>query len=151
LENEYKKINIIKDLTNQSINPYDTSGMVLNNQEKKCVLIYDDDLEILFLCKAILSKSNYRIETLTRCENVIEDITRLKPDIILMDLWIPEIGGEKATDKIKKNSETQHIPILIFSANPEIETICKKVNANGYIEKPFDIISFKETIKENIL
>ena len=68
-----------------------------------------------------------------------------------MDLWIPEIGGEKAIDIVKKNPVTQHIPMLIFSANAEIEAICKRVNANGFIEKPFDIIRFKETIQEKML
>lgn len=139
------------DTTYQSGQPEFSSGMELDVQEKKCVLIYDDDLEILFLCKAILSKSNYRVETLSRCENVLADIVRIKPDIILMDLWIPEIGGEKAIDIVKKNPETQHIPMIIFSANAEIETICKKVNANGFIEKPFDISNFKETIQQKML
>ena len=41
---------------------------------EKCILIYEDDPEILFLCKKILSKSKYRVETLSRCENVISDI-----------------------------------------------------------------------------
>lgn len=144
-------MNATEDLTKQSIHPDDSSENVLNSPKNKCILIYDDDLEILFLCKAILSKSSYQVETLSRCDNVIEDIARIKPDIILMDLWIPEIGGEKAIDIVKKNPVTQHIPMLIFSANAEIEAICKKVNANGFIEKPFDISSFKEKIQQLIL
>ena len=131
--------------------PNHSSDSLLNNPKIKCVLIYDDDVEILFLCNAILSKSNYRVETLSRCDNVLEDVDRIKPDIILMDLWIPEIGGEKAIDIVKKNPATQHIPVLIFSANAEIEAICKKVNANGYIEKPFDISRFKEKIQQLVL
>ena len=137
--------------TKQSVHPANSAGKGINSFGKKCVLIYDDDLEILFLCKAILSKNNYRIETLSRCENVLEDIASLEPDIILMDLWIPEIGGEKAIDIVKKNPQTKHIPMLIFSANAEIAAICKKVNANGFIEKPFDIGSFNTTIKQHIL
>jgi DNA-binding NtrC family response regulator len=118
----------------------------------KCVLIYDDDAEILFLCKAILTKKNqYRVEALSRCENVIHDIKRIKPDIILMDLWIPEIGGEKAVTAMKKDPSTCHIPVIIFSANAEVSTISKKVKANGYIEKPFDISTFSEMIEKNIL
>ncbi len=117
----------------------------------KCVLIYDDDLEILFLCKAILAKKQYRVETLSRCENVLADIAIIKPDIILMDLWIPEIGGEKAITILKENDSTRHIPVIIFSANAEIETICKKIHANAFIEKPFDIASFTEVIQKNIL
>jgi DNA-binding response OmpR family regulator len=118
---------------------------------KKCVLIYDDDLEILFLCKAILAKKQYRVETLSRCENVLNDIAVIKPDIVLMDLWIPEIGGERAVTMMKENPATQNIPVILFSANTEIKEICKKINADGYIEKPFDITMFKESIEKTIL
>ena len=117
---------------------------------EKCILIYEDDQEILFLCKKILSKCKYRVETLSRCENVISDIDSIKPNLILMDLWIPEIGGEKAITMIKENPTTCHIPVLLFSANADIEEICNKINANGYIEKPFDINTLIQTIEKNI-
>ena len=117
---------------------------------EKCILIYEDNPEILFLCKKILSKSKYRVETLLRCENVIADIDLIKPNLILMDLWIPEIGGEKATAMLKENPATCNIPVLLFSANADIEEICNKINANGYIEKPFDINTLLQTIEKNI-
>ena len=116
----------------------------------KCILIYEDDLEILFLCKKLLSKNHYRVETLSRCENVIGDIEHLKPDLILMDLWIPEIGGEKAVSLIKENASISHIPVILFSANADLKNISKRINANGYIQKPFDINTFNAMIEQNI-
>lgn len=119
--------------------------------EKKCVLIYDDDLEILNVCKAILDSSNYRVETIPTCENIISDIHKIKPDIILMDLWIPTIGGENAIRCMRGDAEAKDIPVVLFSANDEIEKISERVNATSYLKKPFDIHSFRETIEENIL
>ena len=116
---------------------------------KKNILIYDDDEEILFLCKAILAKNGFVVDTLSICENVISDIQAFKPDVILMDLWIPVMGGEKAIEVIKNNEATKNIPVLIFSANADIKEIYKKVNAEGYIEKPFSISTFIETIKRH--
>ena len=118
---------------------------------KKCVLIYDDNESILFLCKAILAKSDYRVETMLRCENVIMDVGRIKPDIILMDLWIPEIGGELSIKMLKENPDTKHIPVIIFSANSELKEICKRINADGFLEKPFEIALMKETVEKHIL
>ena len=112
----------------------------------KCILIYDDNMEILFLCKSILRKTDYRVETRSRCETVIEDVASLRPDLILMDLWIPEIGGEKAVTILKHDPATAHVPILLFSANAEIKDIAEKVKADGYIEKPFDVLGFKAQI-----
>ena len=101
-----------------------------NNQEK-CILIYEDDEEILFLCKTILQKNSYRVETMSRCEDVIADISRIQPHLILMDLWIPEIGGEQAIAIIKENAATKHLPVLVFSANAELKEICKKIITTG--------------------
>ncbi len=113
--------------------------------------MYDDDTEILFLCTAILSNKKYRLETRTRCENVIEDIALIQPDLILMDLWIPNIGGEAAIQALKQNADTRHIPILLFSANADIASISQKIHADGYIEKPFEIVHFKEMIERHTL
>ena len=116
---------------------------------KKNILIYDDDEEILLLCKAILTKNDFSVAALSICENVLNDIQAFKPDVILMDLWIPVMGGEKAIEIIKNNEATKNIPVLIFSANTDIKQIFKKVNAEGYIEKPFTISKFIETIKRH--
>lgn len=116
---------------------------------KKNILIYDDDEEILLLCKAILSKYNFVVETFSICENILSDIQTFKPHIILMDLWIPLIGGEKAIEIMKQNESTKQTPVLIFSANADIMEISKKVNANGYIEKPFTVSTFIETIQKH--
>ncbi len=117
---------------------------------KKTILIYDDDPEILLLCKAILSRFDYTPETLIKCDNIVNDIQSFKPDLILMDLWIPVIGGEKAIAIMKQNEESKHIPVLIFSANVDIKDISQKVGADGYIEKPFTVNSFIETIQKHI-
>lgn len=118
---------------------------------QKCVLIYDDDVEILMVCKAILVNQNYRVEAFATCENIIRDIDIVKPDIILMDLWIPKIGGENAVNLMHNNPLTKHIPVVLFSANDEIEKITKRINANGYLKKPFDISTFRKMIEDKIL
>ncbi|MDZ7896414.1 MAG: response regulator [Arcicella sp.] len=117
---------------------------------KKNILIYDDDAEILFLCKTILSKYDFNVETLSRCDDVLSDIIKYNPNFILMDLWIPEMGGEKAVKLIKENDATKHISVFLFSANADIQEICKKVNANGYIEKPFDLKAFVNVIESHV-
>ena len=82
---------------------------------KKNILIYDDDEEILFLCKAILGKFGFIVETLSRCENILNDIKSKQPHLILMDLWIPEDGGEKAIATLKENEATKTLSKFIYS------------------------------------
>lgn len=118
---------------------------------QKCVLIYDDDVEILMVCRTILENRSYRVETIATCENIIKDTETIKPDIILMDLWIPKTGGENAIILLHSNPSSKHIPVILFSANDEIEKISKRINTNGYLKKPFDISVFVEIIEKNIL
>jgi CheY-like chemotaxis protein len=118
---------------------------------KKCILIFDDDQEILSVSKIILEQRNYRVETKTCCDNIIQNINLVKPDLILMDLWMPQVGGENAIKLIKNNGETRHIPVILFSANAEITQICDRSNANGFIKKPFKIATFLSVIEKNIL
>ena len=115
---------------------------------QKCILIYDDDTEILMLCRMILQKQNYRVETRTTCDDIIDDIKSIEPDVILMDLWIPKCGGEKAISIMRENAVSKQIPVLLFSANDEIDKISKKTGANGYVQKPFDIVHFKQEIEK---
>jgi DNA-binding NtrC family response regulator len=117
----------------------------------KLILIYDDDVEILSLCKIILERQSYRVETRSYCDDIIDDIDLLNPDIILMDLWIPEIGGENAIYLMKNNKNTKHLPIILFSANAEIEQIYKRTDANAYLKKPFNVADLINTIAKNIL
>ncbi|MDP4283199.1 MAG: response regulator [Bacteroidota bacterium] len=117
---------------------------------KKCILIFDDDPEILLVCKIILEKRNYQVETRLFCDDIIEDIGLVKPDIILMDLWIPTIGGEKAISLMKNNNATGHIPVILFSANTDIIAIVNRTNANGFLQKPFDINTLLGIVENTI-
>ncbi len=117
---------------------------------KKCILICDDDLDILELCRYILEKNDYRVETFSNYNDVIGHIDEIQPDIMLIDLWMPGIGGEEAAIKLKSDKATSHIPLLLFSANNEIDQIALSVNANGYIRKPFDTNDILTVIEKNI-
>jgi DNA-binding NtrC family response regulator len=117
---------------------------------KQCILVYEDDQDLLDLSKMILEQRNYQVETRLYCDDIISDISLVKPDLILMDLWIPEIGGENAIKLMKNHKATQHIPVILFSANVGIEDIFKRTNADGFIKKPFEIHEFIDTIERNI-
>lgn len=118
---------------------------------KKCILIFDDEANILEVCRIILENQNYHVETRASFNGLIKDINEVNPDLILMDLWIPEISGEKAIEMIKNNETTRHIPVILFSANTDIEHIFRRTKANGFLRKPFEIPLLLAIIKKNIL
>ena len=115
----------------------------------KGVLIYDDDPEILFVSGKILAKHNFNVQTRLRCDEIIKDIAAIKPDIILMDLWIPDMGGENAIGLMKKDSFCKNIPVIDFSANSNIEQISRQIQATGFIKKPFEIENLVKVVIDN--
>lgn len=122
------------------------SRLIMNKE----VLIYDDDPEILFVSRKILEKQNYKVQTRLRCDNIIKDIAAIKPDIVLMDLWIPDIGGENAIILMKKDNFCKNIPVVVFSANSNIEQISRNIHATDFIKKPFEIEDFVKIVAKNI-
>lgn len=116
---------------------------------KKTILICDDDKDILELCTFILIK-NYHIKTAPEINNARYLIREKQPDLVLMDLWIPKIGGEAALSELKNDPDTASIPVILFSANEKIQTIATHLNADGYIKKPFSVQYLKNYINEKL-
>ena len=111
----------------------------MNNELKKKVLICDDDADILFICSYIFEKQGIEVITRTHCNNIVETVRDVKPDVILMDNWIPDSGGIVASRSIKEDIDLNHIPIIYFSANNDIQALANEAGADAYLAKPFDL------------
>jgi CheY-like chemotaxis protein len=116
----------------------------------KCVLICDDDTEIVNVCTIILKKKGYEVITTQTSENIFDMVENKRPDLILMDLWIPEMGGEAATVKLKQNPETKDIPIILFSAHNDVEQVAKRIHAEGFLPKPFRISELEDVLNKHL-
>ena len=116
----------------------------------KKILMFEDDAFTAELNEYLLADRNYNVQNRYNVDHVLDDITDFSPDIILMDLRIPSIGGDKAIEVIKNNDNTKHIPIILYSADVRIENIANEVSADACLKKPFDIDEFVDLIEEKI-
>lgn len=105
---------------------------------KKRLLICEDDKDIVELLTVIL-KDNYDVKSAEKIDDIVTLVQAMAPDVILMDLWIPSIGGEEAILRLKGNSDTQAIPVILISASDKIAEVYKKTKADAYISKPFSL------------
>lgn len=113
---------------------------------KKRVLICDDDADILFICSYIFEKQDFEVHTRNHCNQILEMVETIQPDIILMDNWIPDTGGIVAAQTIKGSDDFNHIPIVFFSANNDIKALAKEAKADAYLAKPFDLDELEKLI-----
>lgn len=109
-------------------------------------MICDDDFDILEVTALILSQKGFDVDTYSDCNNIFTKVEVSKPDVILMDLWIPDLGGENVTALLKASDKTKSIPVVLFSANNDIEKVAISAGAEGYIKKPFEIKALEEKI-----
>ena len=121
------------------------------NQQEATILIIDDNQELLWMLKDILS-DEYTILT---AENGEEGLTVLKqksPNLIITDIMMPKIDGITLTKQIKGNKHTAHIPLVILSAKNTTDESIEGIEsgADAYIPKPFNTQYLKTIIKQLI-
>lgn len=112
----------------------------------KKILICDDDEDILSICTYILEENGWEVHTRNHCKNIVETVEEIMPHIILMDNWIPDVGGIKATQSIKATPALNQIPIIYFSANNDVKALAKVAGADNFLAKPFDIEELEKMV-----
>lgn len=113
---------------------------------KKNILICDDDPDIVELITLLFEKEGHKVKVVNNCESVWETFDEAYPDLILMDLWVPEMGGEAATYKLKTDKETKDIKVVLLSASTDIAEAAERSGADGYLSKPFNIKELKALV-----
>jgi len=107
---------------------------------KKKILILDDDKDILDILAYMLSEEGYDIQTSMHGEDIMATIKGFAPDLILIDLMLAGLDGRSICRAIKQNPNTNHIPVIMITARPDLRPHPHDDNApDDLIAKPFDI------------
>ncbi|NPA93510.1 MAG: response regulator [Chloroflexi bacterium] len=105
------------------------------------ILYVEDDLPNRILVRRILAAEGHEIVEAGNAEEALQTLETLKPDLILMDINMPEVDGFTLTKRIKQNPAWQHIPIIALTANVmkgDRERVLQ-AGCDGYIQKPIDV------------
>lgn len=114
--------------------------------KNKTILVFDDDTNILDVFTIVLESSGYEVEISETSHNILERVKEVNPDMIIMDNWIPNIGGVKATQMLKKDPTFKHIPVIYCSANNDVSILAEQAGAEAYLAKPFDLDELESTV-----
>jgi len=100
------------------------------------ILIVEDEVKILEVLEAYLKKAGYGVITAINGSEAIYKYKQYNPKLIILDLMLPDISGEKICEIIRKESE---VPIIMLTAKVEEESIlkCFSLGTDDYITKPF--------------
>lgn len=116
---------------------------------KKRIVICEDDKNIVEIISYILEGKNYEVIPLFDC-NDIEEIKKKNPNLLLLDLWMPGLDGPSIAAQLKNGNGKSSVPIVVVSANNEIEKVSEQIGADGFLRKPFDIEELEKIVEKYI-
>lgn len=117
--------------------------------DKRRVLIVEDNMDTYELVHFILEKSNYETFLAVNGRDGVNAALKQKPDLIIMDLSMPEMDGWTATNIIKKNPQTKSIPLIALTAHalPGDRQRAMDAGCDEYITKPMDLSDLVEAVQ----
>lgn len=124
---------------------------VSKNKDKEILIVDDNPENLKFLAKS-LQDNNYKVRLARNGKQVIESIKTSEPDLIFMDVHMPEMDGIEACNIIINQMNKYYLPIIFLSALSDTYNIVKafKSGASDYIIKPFQLPELEARIQHQL-
>jgi len=122
----------------------------LDNSFTACknVLVIEDNHAILDVITLILQSESYKVTGLNKSADMLLHIEQVKPDLIILDIMLPDADGRDLLKLLRSDAQTEHIPVLMISARYTAENVEHgEFKPNGFLAKPFDIDDLLDRIE----
>lgn len=105
------------------------------------ILLVDDDPVVRTLVGDYLSGLGYEVALASKGSECLERVQEQIPDVLIIDLLMPGLSGLDVVTQLRKDKETEHLPVILLSANSqtEIREISSEAVPDRYIQKPFEL------------
>ena len=105
-------------------------------QQKKTILVVDDEPNIVAVIQSYLENSGHAVVTATDGQTALQQFERFQPQLVILDLMLPDLSGEEICARLRKKS---HVPIIMLTAKVAEEDFLNglSLGADDYITKPF--------------
>lgn len=119
---------------------------------ERTVLIIEDEKLIIVSTQMVLEAAGFCVESATNGEEGISKARDLRPDLVLLDIMMPGIDGWETLTRLKRDTETAEIPVIIFTAREHARGHQKstEMGAADYFRKPFEPDELIELVEKHI-
>ena len=106
---------------------------------KKTIMVVDDNPDIITIVTTILEGKGYHVLSATSGPELLNLLKGQKPDLIILDIMMPEMDGLEVLTRLKGMTDTSNIPVILLTAKVQYEDVLGgyKLGADYYITKPF--------------
>lgn len=120
------------------------------NNRQKIILLADDEINLQQLMKITLKSKNYHVETANNGLEGLDKLKTVKPDLIILDMNMPEMGGVEFYRKICYGTDHPRYPVLVLTARAGMDQLFKQLNVDGFMVKPFEIADLLHEVESII-
>lgn len=117
----------------------------------KKIFIVEDDADILELCSHLLSSDTVDVSGYATAEAFYKDMSKSRPDLVVLDIMLPDGNGVEICRELCANATTNSIPIVLMSAHETPSILKREVCAREFIAKPFDVDDFVTRVSRQLV
>jgi len=114
---------------------------------KQTIYIVEDNDDIRELIAYLLEIEDFEVLSFPNATQFKIQVATHHPDLILLDVMLPDGNGVEICNRLKSNQNTQHIPVMLMSANTNVANIIEESMADDFVSKPFDIDHLVKRVK----
>ena len=114
------------------------------------ILVIDDEEYLVKLLKSRLLINRFDVVTAANGKEGLEAVVREKPDLIILDVLMPEMNGAEFLRELKSNPELARTPVIVISAQPETQKLFNPSDIQAFVQKPFDPEDFISRVKRSL-
>lgn len=118
----------------------------METTDKKCVYVLEDNSNIADIIEFLLVEELYEVKVCKNVNTFWKEMSEHTPDMIVLDVILPDGNGLDICTKLKRDVRTHHIPVMMMSANNHLSKVKSKCEAESYINKPFDLNDFMQRV-----
>ena len=117
---------------------------------KTIFVVDDNDVNLLSVKRAL--ENQYNVRAMPSAERMLTLLTKIVPDLILLDIDMPEMDGFEAIQKLKKSEKTSNIPVVFLTAtiDDEVEARGFELGAVDFVTKPFSPLDLLNRISHHL-
>ncbi|WP_443946682.1 response regulator transcription factor [Pedobacter sp. AW1-32] len=114
------------------------------------VFVLEDNDEIREVIQMVLEEEQLEIQTFPNVSVFLAALETSVPNLFLLDVMLPDGNGIDVCTRLKADTKTAHVPVIMMTANSNVEKMKAAANAEDFIAKPFDIYDLAERVHKQL-